>query len=238
MRLMRTLFCLLPILCACGGVEIVLKSPVESQCGKHGLKGCPDLTAGFILYVKGDKPHGKEKLLLGASANAPAKVKEFAQALRELEKIPGTGSYMKQVYEIIDILASGGGGPAGPGPAGPGPAGPGPAGPPAGGTIASLATSQKVSCGTVGQFGACAWVVAGPVVVTNVAVDPTCPGPVATGVSASGPVLALPRWIMISPHGLPAGQTVQVGPGESLFMGVQSAFVNDPRCTITWTGYR
>ena len=92
----RTLFLLLPLLSACGGVQIILKPPIEKQCGSAGLKGCPELTDGVLLYVQGDKPKGKEAILRGAAQNAPAKIRRFAQTLKELDKIPGTNAYMKQ----------------------------------------------------------------------------------------------------------------------------------------------
>jgi hypothetical protein len=114
MRPLRTLFVLLPILCGCGSAQLVLKSPVEDQCGKAGLKGCPELTDGVLFYVDGDKVKGKDHLLKGAAQNAPAKVRQFAKALKQLplDKIPGGNKYTKLVLEVIDILAgaSGGGG--------------------------------------------------------------------------------------------------------------------------------
>src|SRR5271167_548745 len=100
MRFTRTLFLLLPMLCSCGSVQIILKPPIENRCGAAGLKGCPELTDGVLLYVEGDKVKGKEALIKAAAQNAPAKVKQFAQALKELDKIPGTTAYMKQVMEI------------------------------------------------------------------------------------------------------------------------------------------
>jgi hypothetical protein len=117
MRPLRTLVFILPVLCGCGSAQLVLKSPVESQCSKAGLKGCPELTDGVLIYADGDKVKGKEHLLKGAAQNAPEKVRQFAKALKELplDKIPGGNKYTKLVLEIIDILAgaSGGGGPNG-----------------------------------------------------------------------------------------------------------------------------
>ena len=119
MHLPRTVFLLplLPILAACGGATIVLKSPVEDQCNKTGLQGCPDVVGGVLVYVDGDKPKGKDQMLRGAAQNAPEKVKAFAQAIRTLplDKIPGAQKYTTIIIEVADILAGAqGGAPAGP----------------------------------------------------------------------------------------------------------------------------
>jgi hypothetical protein len=113
MRPARTLvFSLLlaPILTSCGSVQIILKPPVEQQCGTAGLKGCPELTDGVLLYVQGQKAKGKDQLIKAAAQNAPEKLKKFAQALKELQKIPGVSGYMREVLEVADILASSQGG--------------------------------------------------------------------------------------------------------------------------------
>lgn len=106
MRLSHKLFlAFFPVLVACGGVQVVLKPPVEDRCGKAGLKGCPALTEGVITYVQGDEAKGKDLLLKGAAENAPAKVRKFAKALRQLKSVPGVSSHMAKVLEVADILA-------------------------------------------------------------------------------------------------------------------------------------
>ena len=109
MHLGRTafLFPILPILAACGGASIILKSPVEDQCNKHGLRGCPDVVGGVMIYIDGDKPKGKDQMARGAAQNAPEKVKEFAQAVRTLplDKIPGAQKYTAIILEVADTLA-------------------------------------------------------------------------------------------------------------------------------------
>jgi hypothetical protein len=107
MRLMRTFLFVIPILVGCGGsAKVVLKSPVESKCSSSGLKGCPELTEGVLVYVDGDEPKGKEMLVKGAAANAPADVKKFAKALKQLKKVPGAEPYTKKIVEIASILAA------------------------------------------------------------------------------------------------------------------------------------
>lgn len=107
MRLMRAFLLLIPILVGCGGsVKVVLKSPVESKCNSSGLKGCPELTEGVLVYVEGDEVKGKEMLIKGAAANAPADVKKFAKAVKQLKKVPGAESYTKKIVEVATILAA------------------------------------------------------------------------------------------------------------------------------------
>lgn len=106
MRLMRTFLFLIPILVGCGSsVQVVLKSPVESKCKSSGLKGCPELTEGVLVYVDGDEAKGKDMLIKGAAANAPADVKKFAKQVKKLKKIPGAESYTKKIVEVAKILA-------------------------------------------------------------------------------------------------------------------------------------
>jgi hypothetical protein len=106
MRSMRLFLCVLPFLCACGGASVVLKSPVESKCGSTGLKGCPELTDGVLLYVDGKEEEGKVKLEHGAAENAPAKLRKFARQIKALKKIPGAEQYTKTLVKIAEILAS------------------------------------------------------------------------------------------------------------------------------------
>jgi outer membrane protein OmpA-like peptidoglycan-associated protein len=119
---------LLPlVLGGCGGVSIILKSPLEDQCAKAGIQGCPEVVQGALVYIGGDKPNGKDQMMRGAAQNAPDKVKAFADAIRQLplDKIPGAGRYGAIIIEVADILAG-----AQPVVAVVGPPGPPPAGPP------------------------------------------------------------------------------------------------------------
>jgi outer membrane protein OmpA-like peptidoglycan-associated protein len=109
------------MLAACGGASVVLRSPIEDRCNQAGLQGCPDIVGGVLVYIDGDKPNGKDQMTRGAAANAPDKVKAFAQTIRTLplDKIPGGQKYTTVILEIADILAGAGPAPAGPPPAGP-----------------------------------------------------------------------------------------------------------------------
>jgi hypothetical protein len=73
-------------MCACAatsalGGSALIKAPVEQQCSRYGLKGCPELVDGVILYVDGDERGGTQQLERAAAKNTPAELKRFAQAL-------------------------------------------------------------------------------------------------------------------------------------------------------------
>lgn len=106
MQLARTFVFLFPMILGCSGAQVVLKSPIESQCGEAGLQGCAEITEGVLLFVEGKEDQGQEKLTKGAAQNAPEKVQKFAQGLRELKKIPGADSYMQPIMKVADILAN------------------------------------------------------------------------------------------------------------------------------------
>ena len=108
MKPLHTALFLVPLLAACGGATIVLKSPIQEQCDKAGLQGCPALVDGALVYLGGDKVNGKAQMLSASAQNAPEKVKVFADAIRvlPLDKIPGAGAkYGAIILEIADILA-------------------------------------------------------------------------------------------------------------------------------------
>lgn len=93
------------LVCGCGGtVRLALKSPVESKCESTGLQGCAELTEGVLLFVEGDRGQGSKKLLEGAGQNAPEKLRAFASAIKDLEKVPGAGDYARPLIEIAKLL--------------------------------------------------------------------------------------------------------------------------------------
>lgn len=59
----------------------LVKVPVEQQCSRYGLKGCPDLVEGVVLYLDGDQRAATTKLRRAASKNVPTEVKRFARAI-------------------------------------------------------------------------------------------------------------------------------------------------------------
>jgi outer membrane protein OmpA-like peptidoglycan-associated protein len=107
MQLKRILPLVLPLIIGCGG-SIVLRSPIQDQCDKNGIQGCPDIVDGALLYIDGNKIDGKAKMCTGASANAPEKLKIYSDAIRvlPLDKIPGAGAkYGKIILEVADAIA-------------------------------------------------------------------------------------------------------------------------------------
>jgi hypothetical protein len=252
MRPTRTLFLLVPILVSCGSVQIILKPPIQKQCDSTGLKGCPELTDGTLLYVQGDKVKGKEALIKAAAQNAPDKLKKFAQALKELDMIPGVMGYMMQVMEVADILASapGGGDQAGaPRPKRRRRGGARPEdldvlfatadvdGPREGGIVAPSISSDRGSCGGLGGYAVCVWAATGPLVVTELATSPGCPVGLIAGASKTAALIDAPRWVARNPPGL-GGARVFVRDGESLFVGVQTNTGGDTHCALSWAGFR
>ncbi|MFT3767581.1 MAG: hypothetical protein QM820_19170 [Minicystis sp.] len=245
MRLVRSLFVLLPIVVGCGSAQLVLKSPVESKCNSAGLKGCPELTEGVLLYVEGKKDEGKEKITAGAAQNAPAKVKQFAQGLRELKKVPGVADHMKPIMEVADILAAskGGGGAKGRKGIGGAEAEEAAYGDDEstarreGGTVVAASVRGRVSCGNLPGYAQCVLAAPGPLVITDLVVGEGCPAEMIAAAARSADDLRSVRWIVRNPHGL-GGERGLVRSGESLFIGVQSSAASDPRCSLTWSGYR
>ena len=223
----------------CGSVSIILKSPVEKQCGSHGLKGCPELTDGVITYVGGNKDGGKVKIMKGAAQNSPEKVKKFAESLKELEKIPGMSGHAKPLFEVIDILASGKyeegeehhhkgkhkgepGGDDGPGGTS--------------GVVTPATASQKVGCGIAG-FATCTWGVPGPFVLTDLAVSSGCSADMIVGTSRSGGTVDSPRWVERNPRFHGASGKLVIRAGEVMFVGVDPSGANDPKCSVSWGGF-
>jgi hypothetical protein len=98
----------LPLLATgCGGPQLVLKGPLTDKCTDAGLAACPEIVDGFLAYVDGKKPEGKEKLEKAAAENSPEKVKSFAGTLQPLLGLPGVSSYTRPFKEIVDLLADG-----------------------------------------------------------------------------------------------------------------------------------
>jgi hypothetical protein len=86
---MRTLFAILSysaLMCACGasqalGGSALLHAPIEQQCSRYGLKGCPELVDGVLLYVDGNEGAATRKLHRAASKNVPEDLQRFAGAI-------------------------------------------------------------------------------------------------------------------------------------------------------------
>jgi hypothetical protein len=84
----------------------VLKAPVTDKCTSTGLKGCPELVDGMLLYAQGDEVSGQRKLREGIAQNSPEDVKRYAKTLLELSGLPGAKEFAGPVVEVASFLAS------------------------------------------------------------------------------------------------------------------------------------
>jgi hypothetical protein len=86
------------------GASTFLKGPIEDQCTKTGLKGCPEITEGAIDFIDGDKAKGTELLEKGCARNSPKELKDYADAILLFKDIPGLSKYMGPVLEVATII--------------------------------------------------------------------------------------------------------------------------------------
>ena len=94
-------------LMSCASSRLVLEKPLNDQCQGLSLKGCPELTDGVLAYVDGDEATGDLKLAAAVDANGSGRMREFAEKLKELEKLPGADSFMPPIRKIIAQLEGG-----------------------------------------------------------------------------------------------------------------------------------
>lgn len=91
-------------LAACSSASMILKTPIANECATTGLRGCPELAEGMLLYVEGNKAAAIQKLAQGAAQNAPDKVEAFTQALLALKDVPGAEPYVAMLEEAAVVL--------------------------------------------------------------------------------------------------------------------------------------
>jgi hypothetical protein len=127
---MRTGYLLVSLVasgCA-GSVELVLKAPMVDRCNAAGLKGCPELADGAMMYLTDrDKTAARDKILRAAAMNAPGELRTYATALSGLKSLPGADDYAGPLFEVANLLAwqadrnqASGGAPGMPAPSAPG----------------------------------------------------------------------------------------------------------------------
>lgn len=95
---------MLALLAGCGSATMMLKQPVQDQCAGAGLQGCDRISEGVLKFIDGDKDGGREKILAGAAANSGEKIQAFAQRLETIKQLPGAGSFVAPVDEVIAML--------------------------------------------------------------------------------------------------------------------------------------
>jgi hypothetical protein len=259
-------------LTACSGsVGFLIKDPIVDKCTNAGIRGCPDLTDGVILFIEGKQDEGRDKVLHGAAANSPEQLKKFALVLKFVGEIPGAAEYMEPVLEVTRIILD-----------------EAKAMPSArnGKVAASKAVAEKsvdrdekpsarlaavqastgpsrsltadtdadriesgftspalnpshVSCDSPFGLGSawCATVVKGPFVVTDLHAGPGCQGDVfAAAGDAESRAWAL-AGSPLSPLDVHGGRIV-VRQGATLVIGAGGKGAGDPRCAVTWSGFR
>lgn len=89
---------------ACSGASVVLKTPIANECAATGLRGCPEIADGMLLYVEGDKAQALRRLAAGAAQNSPVEVRRFAEAVAALEAVPGAAPYAATLKEAVQVL--------------------------------------------------------------------------------------------------------------------------------------
>jgi hypothetical protein len=76
----------------CASSRVMIEKPIADQCEATGLKGCPQLTEGVLLFIEGDQQRARHKLRLAINANEPDEVLAFADALRPSLRFPELAS--------------------------------------------------------------------------------------------------------------------------------------------------
>jgi hypothetical protein len=247
---------------ACGA-GAMLKGPIAGQCQSMGLKGCPDLADGVVLYIEGDQKKAEEKLIAAAGANTPDQILQFACVLKAINMIPGADSFMQPILKVVDLLekskkgeAKAEGEPGASATAGTtGNAAETPARRscprfPAeivvttaatdptqirAGTTSPLDDQDGVDCKRLvpGATGRCVLATPGPLVVTDLVGTAECTVFVAS--AAKPPDTGPPDWLLASPQSI-HGARLLVGPNRWLVVGAAPSRVNT-HCSLVWAGF-
>ncbi len=244
---------------SCGlGARTILETPVTQRCEATGLKGCPKITDGVLLYLDGKHDEGSSKLRDGAAENEPEKLRAFADAVKKLASVPGADSYTAQLVEIASVLSPSESSPSAslaktPSPeqlyAGTegDPEGKEPS-PPAWSKVAGLragtsfpdsdkkAKACTVSLNGRSTSGTCVRAAIGPLVVT----DLERVGPCSRDLLVVSGGLEGPLWVLASPLNV-HGAAMMVQEAEPLTVFVASGDAGDGgvvQCGVTWAGRR
>jgi hypothetical protein len=90
----------------CAGSRLVIEKPIADHCETTGLKGCPQLTEGVLLFVEGDQQRAIHQLRLAINANEPDELLAFANGLKAISALPGAGQFTAPIQQVIDLLAT------------------------------------------------------------------------------------------------------------------------------------
>jgi len=104
MRAVWLVACLL-VLSSCG-VSPLLKPPLVAGCLQARIpeNACPDLADGVIAYIEGDQEAAEVKIRNAARRATPEQITAFAEALDDLDRLPGSEKFMGPVREVISLL--------------------------------------------------------------------------------------------------------------------------------------
>src|SRR5688572_26924424 len=86
----------------CGATSMMIKAPVSEQCTAQGVKSCPELVDGVLMYVDGDKVGANAKFRVVAAQNSPEALKRFAERLTSA--VPGGGAVSGPLGEIALLI--------------------------------------------------------------------------------------------------------------------------------------
>lgn len=88
----------------CAATSMMIKAPVAEQCAAQGVKSCPELVDGVLLYVDGNEAAAKAKFRVVATQNAPGVLKRFAHTL--VSAVPGGGAVAGPLSEVAVLIAA------------------------------------------------------------------------------------------------------------------------------------
>lgn len=86
----------------CSATSMMIKAPVAEQCAAQGVKSCPELVDGVLLYMDGDNTGAKAKFKVVASYNSPEALKRFAQQLTSA--VPGGAAVSGPLSEVAMLI--------------------------------------------------------------------------------------------------------------------------------------
>jgi len=248
------------LMCACGasqalGGSALIKAPVEQQCSRYGLKGCPELVDGVLLYVDGDEGAATRKLRRAAGKNVPEDVQRFAAAIAAVLPAESGGAIaalltgdVSTTQPTTDDAAS---------------ATPEPAGPSTKGSLATrseriqltmaaaadpmrmttesvfpLRDADRAMCQIAGGNAVCVRLETGPLVVTDAMTPPGCATELLIGATSIDGRIG---WI--APTSTPGfhGAKFFVRPSQAVVVAAPNMTLDDAgneHCYITWAAFK
>ncbi len=101
------------VLGGCSVATAAMKSQIDGQCKGAGLKGCPDVADGVILYVDGKDAEGEAKLRSAVAQNSPEQLRKLTELLEPILSAADEDT-AKKLQPVLSILKGDGTSPAKP----------------------------------------------------------------------------------------------------------------------------